>query len=538
MKTAEGDRDADNERRISSPQTPEGKPIGKNSDVAKSDKIPLTAWQTLAILSSIATMIMYTETMLVPALPNIISEFHLSYGISPWILTTYLIVGAIMTPVASSLAEMHGKKKVLLAIMVVYALGVVIGGLGSTNLYSFVAARALQGVGMAMFPIAFSVIREQFPKSKLAIGQGIITSMFASGAIVGLIVGAAISSQFGWRMTFLSIVPITFLLPILVWRVAKIGIIHPDWTFQARGKSAETAAPTASPPQMKKKQMLDLPGAALLGAAITLFLVSLTFIETSGSGGGGVSLAIFGAVCAASTGAFVAVERRASNPLIDLKLLKNRVLLYSNIMIVVIGFSMFMVFQTVPILAESPPPAGFGANQIGAAQIQLPFAIILLIFGPTSGFIVARLGSIRPTIMGASVSAFGFFMLTAFHSQPWMVSAALAVVSTGLSLGMTGVMNVILLVTPFRNMVTSIGMTSLLRIVGSAVGPAIAGVLMQLQPVTVPGHSGVFPSPESYTLIYLIAGAMCAFSILLAFRIRSYTARLPPADFKTEKPTQ
>ncbi|HZT36047.1 MAG TPA: MFS transporter, partial [Nitrososphaera sp.] len=119
-----------------------------------SEKIPLSAWRTLAILSSIATMIMYTETMLVPSLPNIIREFSLPYSVSPWILTTYLIVGAVMTPIISSLAEMHGKKKILLVVMGVYFLGVVVGGV-TTNLYTFILARALQGVGMSMFPIAF-----------------------------------------------------------------------------------------------------------------------------------------------------------------------------------------------------------------------------------------------------------------------------------------------------------------------------------------------------------------------------------------------
>jgi MFS family permease len=129
-----------------------------SSTTKKADKISSSAWKTLAILSSIATLVMYTETMLVPSLPNIITEFNLSYSISPWILTTYLIVGAVMTPVTSSLAEIHGKRKILLVVMGIYALGVTVGGL-TTDLYSFIIARGMQGVGMSMFPIAFSVIR-------------------------------------------------------------------------------------------------------------------------------------------------------------------------------------------------------------------------------------------------------------------------------------------------------------------------------------------------------------------------------------------
>jgi MFS family permease len=405
--------------------------------------------------------------------------------------------------------------------MGVYAVGVTVGGL-TTDLYSFLVARGMQGVGISMFPIAFSVIREQFPKSRLAIGQGVITSMFASGSILGLLIGATIAEYSGWRTTFLSILPVAILLPIVVWKFARIGETHSDWT-------TTTATATTSPPQQHrgstdKKKSLDVLGAATLAATITLFLLSLTFIETRTTGGNSIlsiaQLAILSAGCIAAFVAFLIAERRAIHPLIDLKLLQNKILLFTNIMMIILGFSMFMVFQTIPILAESPPPAGFGDSITGAAAIQLPFSIILLIFGPTSGYIVSKLGSIRPAIIGYAINAFGFFMLATFHSQPWMVSVALAIISTGLSLGSVGLMNIVLLATPYKNMITSIGMTSLLRIIGSSVGPAVAGVFMQSWQVNVQGHAGSFPAPESYTLIFLMAAIMSILSIIMALKIR------------------
>ena len=499
-----------------------GSSENSSSTSKKADKIPRSAWKTLAILSSIATLVMYTETMLVPSLPNIISEFNLSYSLSPWILTTYLIVGAVMTPVTSSLAEIYGKRKILLVILGVYAVGVAVGGL-TTDLYSFFIARGMQGVGMSMFPIAFSVIREQFPKSRLAIGQGVITSMFAIGSILGLLIGATIAEYSGWRTTFLSILPVAILLPIVVWKFARIGEVHSDWMT-----TTTTTTTTTSPQQQSgssdKKKSLDLFGAATLAATIILFLLSLTFIETRATGSNSTQsisqLAILSAGCISAFVAFLVAERRAIHPLIDLKLLQNKILLFTNIMMIILGFSMFMVFQTIPILAESPSPAGFGYSITGTAAIQLPFSIILLIFGPTSGYIVSKLGSIRPAIMGYAINAFGFFMLATFHSQPWMVSVALAIISTGLSLGSVGLMNILLLATPYKNMVTSIGMASLLRIIGSSVGPAVAGVLMQVWQINVQGHAGSFPAPESYTLIFLIAATMSIMSVIMTLKIR------------------
>jgi MFS family permease len=386
-----------------------------SSTLDKSDRIPRSAWKTLAILSSIATLVMYTETMLVPSLPNIISEFNLSYSLSPWILTTYLIVGAVMTPVTSSLAEIYGKRKILLIVMGVYAVGVAIGGL-TTDLSSFIIARGMQGVGISMFPIAFSVIREQFPKSRLAIGQGVITSMFASGSILGLLIGASIAEYSGWRTTFLSIFPVAILLPIVVWKFARIGEVHSDWmTMTTTSLSSSPEQQTGS---IDKKRSLDVLGAATLAATIILFLLSLTFIETRATGSNSTQsisqLAILSAGCIAAFVAFLIAERRAIHPLIDLKLLQNKILLFTNIMMIILGFSMFMIFQTIPILAESPPPAGFGYSITGIAAIQLPFSIILLIFGPTSGYIVSKLGSIRPAIMGYGINAFGFLCLRHF----------------------------------------------------------------------------------------------------------------------------
>ncbi len=341
-----------------------------SSSINKADKIPSSAWRTLAILSSIATLVMYTETMLVPSLPNIISEFDLSYSISPWILTTYLIVGAVMTPVTSRLAEIYGKRKILLVVLGVYAVGVTVGAL-TTDFYSFVIARGLQGVGISMFPIAFSVIREQFPKSRLAIGQGVITSMFASGSILGLVVGATIAEYSGWRMTFLSILPIAILLPIVVWKFARIGVVHSDWMTTTTRSTQQGTEPTDN------RKPLDVFGAVTLAATITLFLLSLTFIETSTAGSNNtqsiLQLAILSAGCVAAFVAFLFAERRTNHPLIDLKLLRNKILLFTNIMMIILGFSMFMVFQTIPILAESPPPIGFGESITGAAANSAAF---------------------------------------------------------------------------------------------------------------------------------------------------------------------
>lgn len=177
-------------------------PQGDNPAMPQSpsSKIPAQAWKTLAILSSVATMAVYAETMLIPAIPDLIEDFDITYGTSSWILTVYLLVGAVMTPISGKLSDIYGKKKVLITIMIIYVAGVSAGGFAN-GISSMLVVRGIQGVGMSMFPIAFSIIRDQFPREKIAIGQGIITSMFASGSVIGLAVGGPIIQQYGWQTT-------------------------------------------------------------------------------------------------------------------------------------------------------------------------------------------------------------------------------------------------------------------------------------------------------------------------------------------------
>src|SRR5919199_80217 len=187
-----------------------------------SKEIRTSAWITLAILGSTILITMYGETMLLPAIRDIIRDFDISYSTSSWILTAYLISGAVATPIAGKLSDIYGRKKMVIIILIVYILGISAGGF-STNISLLLAARVIQGIGISMFPIAFGIIRDQLPKDKLAIGVGVFSSMFAAGSVVGLAVGGSIIQSFGWHATFLSIVPVAIALWIIINR-----FIHGD----------------------------------------------------------------------------------------------------------------------------------------------------------------------------------------------------------------------------------------------------------------------------------------------------------------------
>jgi MFS family permease len=481
--------------------------MSKNPNNVPSDKISSRAWKTLAILSLIATMVMYAETMLVPAIPDLIKDFHISYSASSWILTTYLVTGAIMTPITGRLSDIYGKKKMLLVIIGIYAIGVSIGGF-VTNIYEMLTVRIIQGIGMSMFPIAFGMVREQFPRKKLAIGQGIISSMFAAGAVIGLVAGGHLIQNYGWQSTFFSIIPIVLLLLVIIQRFIHIGDIHPQWQPEGTEEISNEA-----------KNGIDIPGAITLAVSVTAFLIALTFVETGDSISITVviGLVVIGIVCLIL---FAIIENKSKSPLVNLDILLNKTILPSNVMVMIVGLSMFMVFQTIPVLVRSPSPLGFGADPMTTANVQLPFALVLLIFGPTSGFIISRLGSTKPIIAGSIISTIGFVSLFMYHSTEYLVSANLAILSTGLSLTNVGAMNIVMLATPKQNVGVSLGMSTLIRIIGASIGPAIAGMFMQTHKTALLGVVGTFPTQDSYSLIFLSASIVSVASIGLAIFLK------------------
>ena len=514
---------------------------------SNSATIPAYAWKMLAILSCIATMVMYAETMLIPAIPDLIKDFNVSYSMSSWILTAYLIAGAVMTPIAGKLSDIYGRKKILLIIMVIYAIGVSMAGFAS-DIYFMIFARAIQGIGMSMFPIAFGMIRDQFPREKISIGQGVITSMFASGAVIGLTVGAIIVQDYGWQNTFFTIIPIAIALLIIIWRFIHVIDSRDEEQSQKRSRILEgnniskISNRDDNATLSKASNQIDIKGAIALAITVASFLLVLTLLETSGSnieaasgnnnhpsnGNSSAQVLPFLIIGIVSFVFFVIIERREKYPLVDFKLMLNKSILPANLIIMLVGFSMFMVFQTIPILVRNPEPIGFGEDAISAGKVQLPFAIVLLIFGPTSGFIVSKLGSLKPIIFGTFITTAGFIGLLMFHSTELLVSANLGILSTGLSLSSVGAMNVIILSTPRQFSGISLGMSSLMRIVGASIGPALAGMYMQTNQTlfNVDGIMNYFPSSMSFDLIFLSAVIVSAISIALAIILRQSATKM------------
>jgi MFS family permease len=419
----------------------------------------------------------------------------------------------------------------------IFVLGFLVAAL-TTNFLILVASRVMLGIGISMFPIAFSIIRDKFPPEKLAIGQAIFTSTLSGGAVIGLILGGGIVESYGWRAVFLFLLPVAAILFAVIARFVHVKEID---QYLVSNKGSEfccrfthvrkdilltentniyTAAGISNEDARLSKS-LDIKGALTLSVTIVSFLVTLQLLEGQALLINLIQIILFSSVSVISLILFVRTEKKAPSPLIDFKLLKNKTILSANIINMIVGLTALMVvYQTLPILIRSPPPAGFGGDVTSIAQVQLPYMIVSLIFSVASGFVISKFGNLKPTTIGTIIATVGFFILFMFHSTEAAIASVLILVAIGLALMQIGAVNIVLMSTPKQFSGISLGMNLLIYLMGASVGPVIAGSFLQANQVIIESEtnsiSASFPSPESYDLTFLTAALIAVISIVFA----------------------
>jgi MFS family permease len=411
------------------------------------------------------------------------------------------------------MSDLYGKKKVLLVLLTMYAAGIAAGGFAD-NISFLLATRIIQGVGLAAVPAAFSLLRDTFPPAKLAIAVGVFGSMYSAGSVVGLLAGATIIQSFGWHSTFFSIVPFAAAVTLMIAKFVKENkgqLIAPVNT-QERNMGKKRAAPS-----------IDMKGALALSATIIAFLMALTLVETGINSETLPQIGVAFVVSAISMAVFVIIERRIALPLVDLRLLKDKTLLPSYIILMATGITMFMAYPAIVQLVRSPVPLGFGGDAVDAANVQLPFMIMFLVFASVTPLIINRIGKLNPIIIGGLVSLIGSLGLLMFHSTEIAVSTNLAIIASGLSMTITATWNIVVSSSPKSFIGISVGVGALLLFIGMATGPALAGVYMESHE-TIKGIQGSYPSLDSYNLVYITSALLSAVSLGFALMLRRRVA--------------
>jgi MFS family permease len=433
----------------------------------------------MGIMSVLVMTVMYIEGMLTPSLPSIASEFGVDVSQVSLVLSVYLVTGVALSPIAGKLGDVYGKKKVLSAVLVVYAAAVSVTGF-SPSFGFMVASRTVQGVGLTVFPLAMSLVREQFPRELVPRAQGLLSGLFGAGFAVSLPLGSFVSNSFGWRFTYHSAIPV-----VVAVTIAGLLLLRES-------------------PYRRPNAFVDYGGATVLAASLAMVVLGLSQGPVWGWGSPVVLALLFGGAAALVPTALIERyhHRKGREVILDVRLLRRRNVLVTNLVLGVGGFGMFLAFQALTFRLEYPSPIGFGQSIFQTGLSFVAFAVPMLLFAPLASLLVTRVGTKPLTFLGCGVGAVGFYLASLAGSVAQLLEC-MFVIGAGLAVMNAAVINLLVLTVEPRDMGLATSLNSVFRNVGSSIGAPLAGSLMST--FTVLAYGQLFPSSVAFRDAYLIA---------------------------------
>jgi len=458
------------------------------------------ARKAMLLVVILPLLVMYTEAMLVPALPTIQKEFAVNPNDVSWTLTIYLLVGTVSVAIFGKLGDIYGKKRMFLLALGFYTIGVILNGF-TPSFKWLLFTRAIQGFGMAIFPLAFSLVREEFPPEMIPQVQGMISAMFGVGMVIALPLGAYVTENWGWRWTYHSAAPFAVLMFILAWRVLRESrYINP-------GK-------------------LDWPGVLLLIWAVVPALVAVTRAPRVGWITR-QTLMLFG-VSIVGIILLYLWEKRTENPLIPIDIITSGNPGIVNIGIMFAGFGFSMMTQASTYIFQMPNPYGFGRTIFQSGLLMMPMAIVTLVVAPIAGKLMPKTGTKPIALTGALTASISLGILSRYSSTLSLRNfvAMIAIVGTGITLMNISLINTLVFSVSPRSMGVATGSNTLFRNFGSSWGPAIAGTVMStyyilFHPSGAPGGIQIkIPTTKAYEVLF---GASAGIYLFLALLILAIT---------------
>jgi EmrB/QacA subfamily drug resistance transporter len=461
--------------------------------------------RTLFILSMSALAFSLAQTMLIPALGELTHQLGTDPSGIAWVLTGYLLAAAVATPLAGRLGDMFGKRRLLVVSLVAFGFGSTVAALGN-SLELVVIGRVLQGAGGGIFPLCFGIIRDEFPRERVASSIGLISAIFGIGGGAGLVGGGLIADNLSYHWIF--------------------------WLGAISAALAAIATELWVPESPERRPgRVDLRGAALLGVGLVMPLLAISRANDWGWGSPRTLVLIAGGLLVLAI--WVVVERRTDQPLADIPTLIKPPVLLTNIATLFVGFGMFGSFLLIPQLAELPESTGFGfgLGATGAGLLMLPGAVMMLFTGPISGALGTRFGSKLPLSIGAATVSVGLLGLGLDHGSEFAVIAWSFVMSTGVGLAFAAMANLIVEAVPRDQTGEATGINTLTRSVGSSLGSQVSAAI--LAGSAVAGSS--LPTEDGFTAAFLVSAGVAAVAAGIAVVIprgehQALRARAPRSE--------
>jgi EmrB/QacA subfamily drug resistance transporter len=453
-----------------------------------------------SVLAAATASISLLQSLVTPVLPTIQSDLHTSASTVTWVITAWLLTASVATPLLGRVGDMAGKERTLLVALGAIALGSALAAAAPT-ISVLIAGRVLQGVGAAVFPLTFAVIRDEFPPERVPSAVGAIAAVIATGGGAGVVLAGPVVNLLSWRWLFW----IPAIASTVIWFLVLRFV--PESPVRTPGK-------------------LNLRAALLLSG----WLVALLVPVTKGHAWGWGSRPVVGLLLLAVVlfAGWMRMELRSSNPLIDMRMMRLPAVWTTNLVALLFGAAMFTTYAFLPIFMQTPTAAGygFGSSVTGAGLLLLPMLVGMAVVGFVSGSFTAVVSSKAQLVAGATLLMLSCGWLVFMHDTRWQVSLAAGVSGIGMGLAFSSMVNLVVNGVPPEQTGVASGMNTNLRTIGGSIGTAVVSSLIsaRLLPTGVPVEAGF---THAFTLMTLLAAVAVGAALLVPARARRQAQPVP-----------
>jgi MFS family permease len=360
-----------------------------------------------------------------------------------------------------------------------------------------IVARVIQGLGGGSLPLGFGIIRDEFPREKVAGAVGILAALTAVGGSLGIVLAGPIVNALNWHWLFW--------LPGIATAVAAAGAV----LFVPQ-------SPIRSPGTISW-----LPAVLLSGWLVAL-LVPLSEAPDWGWGSPAVIGLLALAVLLAAL--WVWSELRAATPLIDMKMMRRPGVWTNNLVALLIGIGLYAMFAFLPEFVQTPSSAGygFGASITRSGLMLLPSGVTMFAAGLFVGALTRRLGGKVLVVAGCVIGCLAMGMFAFAHSSEWEIYVATGILGIGFGLAFSAMTALVVSAVPAGQTSVATGMNANIRTIGGSIGAAVMAsiVTAKLEPSGLPTGAG-------YTTGFGVMAAVLVVAALASLLIP--TQRRPPA---------
>ncbi|HEY0317416.1 MAG TPA: MFS transporter [Solirubrobacterales bacterium] len=443
---------------------------------------------TFAVLALAGAAYSMLQSTVAPALPLIQHELHASANATAWVFTGYLLSASILTPIVGRLGDMFGKERTLVVSLAVLSLGVLMAALAN-SIGTLILARVIQGSGGAIFPLAFGIIRDEFPRERAAQGIALISAILGIGGGLGIVLAGPIISVLDYHWLFW--------FPLVAVGGATVATIFfvPESPVKSPGK-------------------VDWAGAGLLSSWLVLLLLGIT--QTSEWGWGDPRVLALLAAALGMLAIWIRFEARASEPLVDMVMMRIRGVWTVNAAAFLVGAGMYSSFILVPEFTETPASSGYGygATVTEAGLFLLPATIAMMVISPVAGWLTGRIGARPILIAGSLVTTLSFTLMAVAHHQHFDMYVATALMGAGIALAFSSLANLIVEAVPPSQTAVATGMNTVMRTLGGAIGGQVGASLIAGTVV-----AAGLPTEHGFTLAFLFAAGACLLAAVASLTV-------------------